>query len=66
MFDDEALLARLKAGAVKKAESFEVMVQAKKMVAVYEQAIEDKKAGRYMQVDRDLLKAKLQEHRNAK
>ena len=66
MLDDEALLTRLKAGAVKKAESFDMMVQAKKMVAVYEQAIEDKKAGRYLQVDRDLPKAKLQEHRNAK
>ena len=66
MCDDEALLTRLKAGAVKKAESFDMMVQAKKMVAVFEQAIQDKKAGRYLQVDRDLLKAKLQEHRNAK
>jgi glycosyltransferase involved in cell wall biosynthesis len=66
VLEDEGLLARLKAGAAKKAESFDMMVQAKKMVAVYEQAIEDKNAGHYMQVDRDLLKAKLQEHRNAK
>ena len=63
VLDDEDLLARLKAAAVKKAESFDMMVQARKMVAVYEQAIEDKKAGRYIQIDIDRLKAKLKENR---
>lgn len=63
VLNDEALLARLKANAVKKAEAFDMMVQAKKMVAVYEQAIEDKKAGRHVQIDINKLKAKVKEIR---
>jgi glycosyltransferase involved in cell wall biosynthesis len=65
VLDDEALLARLKAGAEEKANSFDMMLQAKKMVAVYEQAIEDRKANRFVAVDRDRVKAKLNERREA-
>jgi glycosyltransferase involved in cell wall biosynthesis len=63
VLDDQSLLARLKAAAVKKAETFDMMVQAQKMGAVYRQAIEDKKAHRYIQVDTALLKVKLKERR---
>jgi hypothetical protein len=36
-------------------------IQAKKMVAVYEQAIDDKKANRYVQIDRDRVEAAMHE-----
>jgi 1,2-diacylglycerol 3-alpha-glucosyltransferase len=54
---DEALYARLKANATKKAESFDMIVQAKRMVGVYEQAMADKKADRKIQVDVSRIKA---------
>ncbi len=55
---DDSLYARLKAGAPAKAKSFDMLEQARKMVAVYEQAIEDKKANRSITVDMAQLKAK--------
>jgi glycosyltransferase involved in cell wall biosynthesis len=63
VLDDDTLFARLKAGAAEKAKSFDMMLQAKKMVAVYEQAVEDKKANRFVAVDRDRVKAKIKERR---
>ncbi len=65
VLDDEALLMRLKANAVKKAVSFDMMLQAQKMVKVYEQAIEDKKAGRHIKIDIASLKAKIKKERRA-
>ena len=47
---NDALADRLKSGAVKRAKTFDMMVQAKKMVDVYEQAIEDKRAGRKVRI----------------
>jgi 1,2-diacylglycerol 3-alpha-glucosyltransferase len=61
VLDDGALLAKLKDGAREKAKSFDMIVQAEKMVSVYEQAIEDKKAGRTIEVDSDLVKRRMKE-----
>ena len=63
VLNDKALLAQLKVATVKKAESFDMMTQAQKLVAVYKQAIEDKKANHSIQVDMAQLKAKLKERR---
>ncbi len=56
LLDDPALQQKLTHNAVTKAESFDMMTQARKMVHVYEQAIEDKEAGRQIKVDLELLK----------
>ena len=61
VLSDEALLARLKASATKKAEAYDMVIQARKMVAVYEQAIADRRAGRHVQVDMARLKTKLKD-----
>jgi glycosyltransferase involved in cell wall biosynthesis len=66
VLDDQELQARLRANAIKKAEAFDMIVQARKMVGVYEQAIEDKKAGKRIQVDMGLLKSKLKANYKAK
>jgi glycosyltransferase involved in cell wall biosynthesis len=57
VLQDESLYTRLKAGATEKAKSLDMMIQAKKMVDVYEQAIEDKKANRFVEVRDDRVKA---------
>jgi hypothetical protein len=54
-------LTSLGHNALKKADNFEMTIQAKKMVAVYEQAIDDKKANRYVQIDRDRVEAAMHE-----
>jgi hypothetical protein len=56
--------ASLKTGAAAKAKSFDMLEQARKMLAVYEQAIEDKKANRTIKIDMAQLKAKLKERSN--
>lgn len=61
---DESLYNRLKTGALKKAASFDMLVQARKMVTVYEQAIEDKRAKRHIQIDLAKLKANLKQRRD--
>jgi glycosyltransferase involved in cell wall biosynthesis len=65
MLDDPQLLDQLKSNAIKKAKSFDMMVQTQKMVAVYQQAIADKEANRHVRVDKALLKAKMKEDRRA-
>ena len=65
MLDDPQLLDQLKSNAIKKAKSFDMMVQTQKMVAVYQQAIADKEANRHIRVDKALLKAKMKEDRRA-
>lgn len=59
VLDDEALFAGLKERAKEKAKSFDMMLQAEKMVNVYEQAVEDKKANYHIKVDRDRVKTKM-------
>lgn len=65
VLDDEELYARLQKAAKEKANSFDMMLQAQKMVGVYEQAKEDKKANRYVQVDSERVKSKIKERREA-
>jgi 1,2-diacylglycerol 3-alpha-glucosyltransferase len=48
---DETLANRLRAGAVEKANSFETICVTEKMIAVYRQAMEDKKANIYVDPD---------------
>jgi len=60
---DEEMFARFKTAAAAKAKTFDLVAQAQKAVNVYERAIEDKKAGRQIQVDMDLLKTKVKEDR---
>ena len=52
VLDDPALYARLKDGATRKAQSFDIMAKARQMLDVYAQAIEDKKANRTIEVDK--------------
>jgi glycosyltransferase involved in cell wall biosynthesis len=59
VLEDEVLFTKLREAAVEKAESFDMMLQAEKMVDVYEQAIEDKKANYHVKVDRDRVKLKM-------
>jgi glycosyltransferase involved in cell wall biosynthesis len=61
ILDDGSLYARLKAGVAAKAKAFDMLEQARKMVAVYEQAMADKKANRTIRVDVAQLKAKFKE-----
>lgn len=57
---DEALRQKLREGAERTAEAYEIGRQTQRLTAVYEQAIEDKKAGQLVQVDpqKPLLKDK--------
>ena len=48
---DPALYAHLKDGAIRKAQSFDIMVKAQQMLDVYAQAIEDKKANHTIEVE---------------
>jgi glycosyltransferase involved in cell wall biosynthesis len=50
LLDDDQLYARLCAATQERAKTFEMKTLAGKLVEVYEQAIEDKKANRYVQV----------------
>jgi len=58
LLDDSTLRARLRSAAAEKAHSFDSRIQAEKMLAVYDLAIEDRRLGRYVKVDRRLLKEK--------
>lgn len=66
LLDDQALQEKLRKNATRKAETFDMMVQTQKMAEVYEQAIDDKNAGRRIQVDKQLLKSKFEEYRQKK
>jgi glycosyltransferase involved in cell wall biosynthesis len=50
VINDDTLLHRFKQAVEQKAETFDAVVQAKRLVAVYEQAGEDKKAGLSVEV----------------
>ena len=52
VIDDEALLQRLREGAQKRAQDFDIILQTKRLLDVYRQAIEDKKANRSVRVDK--------------
>jgi len=52
MLSDADLRERFRAAAWRKAQTFEAKLQAQKLVAVYEQAIEDYRAGRHVVVDK--------------
>jgi 1,2-diacylglycerol 3-alpha-glucosyltransferase len=49
---DETLRQRFKEGAEQKAQSFDIMLQAKRLMDVYQQAVEDKKANLFVRVDK--------------
>ena len=55
VLDDQALYERLRTAAATKAHEMDMMVQAERMVSVYEQAIADQKANRRIRVDRARL-----------
>ncbi len=59
LLEDSQLLQRLRSNALETARLFDIRKQALRMLSVYEQAIEDKRAGRAVQVNHELLK----EHR---
>jgi 1,2-diacylglycerol 3-alpha-glucosyltransferase len=59
VLNDRGLYLRFKSAVEEKAQSFDMMAQAQKMVAVYEQAIEDKKANRTVHVDKERVKARI-------
>lgn len=61
VLSDEALAARLKSGAEQKSKSFDMMTQARRMLEVYGQAIEDKKAGRKIKVEGDEFWARVKD-----
>jgi glycosyltransferase involved in cell wall biosynthesis len=61
---DKEMFARFKKAAVERAKTFDMVAQAQKAVDVYEQAIEDKKAGRQIQVDVDALKVAMKVERD--
>jgi 1,2-diacylglycerol 3-alpha-glucosyltransferase len=52
MLADEERMVAYKQAALEKAREFEIHKQAKKLVAVYQQAIEDKRAGRFVEVEK--------------
>jgi glycosyltransferase involved in cell wall biosynthesis len=52
VINDEALRQRFKQAAVKKVQLFDIVTQAKKLMTVYQQAVEDKKANRVVSVDK--------------
>ena len=58
LLEDSPLRARLRSAAVEKARQFDSSIQAEKMLTVYEKAIEDRRRGQYVKVDRRLLKEK--------
>jgi glycosyltransferase involved in cell wall biosynthesis len=53
LVDDEALRQRFKAGVKKRVKWFDREVQAKKMLEVYDQATEDKKANRTIKIEQE-------------
>lgn len=53
VIDDEALRQHLCAGACRRAQSFDALARARELVGVYERAREDKRAGRYVKVERN-------------
>lgn len=61
VLDDQDLYNNLQNAAKDKARSFDMMLQAQKMVGVYEQAIEDKKAGLYVEADKQRVKQKMKD-----
>ncbi len=65
VLDDDALYTRLKTAAIAKAKSFDMMVQAEKMMHVYEQAIEDKKENYFISANLDQVKEKVKARREA-
>ncbi len=52
VLNDEVLYHRLQQEAIQKANSFDIIVQTEKVLAVYQQAIEDKKANRRVMKDK--------------
>ncbi len=52
VLNDEVLYPRLQQEAIQKANSFDIIVQTEKVLAVYQQAIEDKKANRRVMKDK--------------
>jgi 1,2-diacylglycerol 3-alpha-glucosyltransferase len=58
LLDDSALRTRMRAAALEKARTFDSRIHAEKMLAVYERAIEDRRSGQFVKVDRRLLKEK--------
>ena len=52
VLENPDLAKQLRAGAIQKAEAFETITVTKQMIDVYEQAIEDKKAGHYVEPDK--------------
>ena len=61
VLDDDALYAQFQETAVARAKDLDMMSQAEKMLDVYRQAIEDKKAGRSVQVDMKRLHATIED-----
>lgn len=61
LLEDEALFERFKKAAEEKAKEFDLIVHGEKLVKVYEQAIEDKKANRHVEADADRVKRRLEE-----
>ncbi len=61
VLNDAALYAEFQETAVARAKNLDMMAQAEKMLAVYAQAIEDKKAGRSVQVDMKRLHATIED-----
>jgi 1,2-diacylglycerol 3-alpha-glucosyltransferase len=52
ILQDRDLAERLRSGAQTKAQSFETLTVTEKMIGVYQQAIADKKAGKYVKADK--------------
>ena len=55
VLDDNTLFNHLKSATLEKAQSFSIAKQAQKMVDVYEQAIEDKKANKFIKINMTAL-----------
>lgn len=66
LLDDPHLYTQLKQAAKEKAKSFDMMLQAEKMMQVYEQAVEDRKSNLFIEIDKDLAKRKMKERREAR
>jgi hypothetical protein len=52
VLDNEVMVQRFKAAARKKVRCFDARYQAEKLITVYQQAVEDKKANRSVHVDK--------------
>lgn len=52
VIEDKALRDRFKAAAKQRIQTFEAVAQARKLISVYEQAFEDKQAGRFVRVEK--------------